>query len=120
MERSRARNRIIIAIFFIIMIVLVGCSGSAEQEEIGADHSPVELESTAVFDLGDHFSLDQELGEYQSWDLNLGDLDGDGDLDLFIASLGDEDPKVWFNDGSGGFTPSDQFFLVVPGESWET
>ena len=39
--------------------------------------------------------------------LALGDLDSDGDLDAVIASasLVDTTEKVWFNDGTGGFTP---------------
>ena len=49
----------------------------------------------------------------------LGDLDGDGDLDAFLAkTLETFDPndqsngrtsyRVWWNDGRGGFTPDDQ------------
>jgi hypothetical protein len=32
----------------------------------------------------------------------LSDLDGDGDLDLFVAGV--TSGQVWFNDGSGRFT----------------
>jgi len=40
-------------------------------------------------------------------DVALGDLDGDGDLDAFIAS--DDAPNtVWINDGNGVFTDSGQ------------
>jgi len=44
----------------------------------------------------------------------LGDLDGDGDLDLVAAngnSAEEDDPRpnrVWFNNGNSGFTDSDQ------------
>jgi hypothetical protein len=42
----------------------------------------------------------------ENYDVELGDVDGDGDLDLFLPKwrdpgLGNE---VWLNDGSGGFT----------------
>ena len=44
--------------------------------------------------------------------VDLADLDGDGDLDAFVAaesnSLEDGSEKVWFNDGNGGFTDSGQ------------
>ena len=39
--------------------------------------------------------------------MSLGDLDGDGDLDAFVANL-DEANRVWLNDGSGNFTDSGQ------------
>jgi hypothetical protein len=32
----------------------------------------------------------------------MGDLDGDGDLDLF-AGLLDDEVRVWLNDGRGNF-----------------
>ncbi len=41
-----------------------------------------------------------------SWRVELGDLDGDGDLDAFVAEDGPD--TVWINDGSGGFTDSGQ------------
>ena len=43
----------------------------------------------------------QSLGDSATFiDVALGDLDGDGDLDAFVAN------KVWVNDGSGNFTDS--------------
>ncbi len=52
----------------------------------------------------------QELSAAQSWDVALGDLDGDGDLDVFVANAiqGGEQNAVWINDGGGIFTLSDQ------------
>ncbi len=38
--------------------------------------------------------------------MSLGDVDGDGDLDAFVANLGAN--RVWLNQGSGTFTDSGQ------------
>ena len=38
--------------------------------------------------------------------MELGDLDGDGDLDAFVANMGVN--KVWLNDGAGTFSDSGQ------------
>ncbi|MBU0985530.1 MAG: ankyrin repeat domain-containing protein [candidate division Zixibacteria bacterium] len=40
--------------------------------------------------------------------VGLGDLDGDGDLDLVCANMGENDSRVWLNTGSGIFTATDQ------------
>ena len=39
--------------------------------------------------------------------MTLGDVDGDGDLDAFVANNGQSN-RVWFNDGSGAFTDGGQ------------
>lgn len=52
----------------------------------------------------------QRLGAAQSWDVALGDLDGDDDLDAFVANaaLGGAKNTVWLNDGQGSFARSEQ------------
>ncbi len=52
----------------------------------------------------------QRLGAANSWDVALGDLDGDGDLDAFVANSAQGKAKnaVWINDGQGSFTRSEQ------------
>ncbi|MFC1952598.1 FG-GAP-like repeat-containing protein [Chloroflexota bacterium] len=63
----------------------------------------------------------QLLGSSSSRAVSLGDIDGDGDLDAFIANLDsivdeitDHSNKVWLNDGSGNFTNSGQFLGDSP------
>jgi ankyrin repeat protein len=40
--------------------------------------------------------------------VGLGDLDGDHDLDLVCSNMGENDSRVWLNDGRGRFTVTDQ------------
>ena len=49
----------------------------------------------------------QSLGNHVSLDVSLGDVDGDGDLDAFVANF-DQGNRVWINDGGGTFTDSGQ------------
>ena len=48
----------------------------------------------------------QSLGDHRGESVSLGDVDGDGDLDAFVANNGGN--RVWRNDGSGNFTDSGQ------------
>ena len=50
----------------------------------------------------------QRLGPAHNWDVALGDLDSDGDLDAITANDSPEGNKIWFNDGQGLFTASEQ------------
>ena len=52
----------------------------------------------------------QRLGMGRSWDVELGDLDNDGDLDAVVANdvRGDVSNEVWLNDGAGFFTATSQ------------
>ena len=43
----------------------------------------------------------------ESYGVDLADVDGDGDVDAFVANYNDYN-KVWLNDGSGNFTDSGQ------------
>jgi hypothetical protein len=48
----------------------------------------------------------QSLGKEDSYAVALGDVDGDGDLDLFVANSGPN--KVWLNMGNGLYYDSEQ------------
>jgi len=61
-------------------------------------------------------------------DLEVGDVDGDGDLDMVLADWGEGHPslsgggvtRLWLNDGSGVFTDATDRMPQVPVEwSWE-
>lgn len=49
--------------------------------------------------------VERSSGLDSTWseDVALGDLDGDGDIDIFLGHR-DDASSVWFNDGSGRFT----------------
>ncbi len=50
----------------------------------------------------------QRLGDGDSRTVQLGDFDGDGDLDAFVVNHDEEANRVWVNDGAGVFTDSGQ------------
>ena len=50
----------------------------------------------------------QTLGNSNGIGIDLGDLDGDGDLDAFVANTSGQGNKIWLNDGSGIFSDSHQ------------
>ncbi len=41
-------------------------------------------------------------------DIGLGDLDSDGDLDAVFSNMGDNDSRIYLNDGHGYFTATEQ------------
>ena len=69
----------------------------------GSDHS-----NRVFFNdgYGNYTASGQKLGNLMSSDLDLGDIDKDGDIDAFVPNIGPN--KVWLNDGNGTFIDSGQ------------
>ena len=56
--------------------------------------------------LGTYADSNQDLGNSSSADVALGDLDGDGDLDAWVANRSSQANRVWINQGGDqGGTP---------------
>ena len=53
------------------------------------------------------FTEGQSFGAAYNANVELGDVDNDGDLDAFVTNHGEGD-KVWINDGNGSFTDPGQ------------
>ncbi|UCC16958.1 MAG: VCBS repeat-containing protein, partial [Dehalococcoidales bacterium] len=57
----------------------------------------------------------QDLGNDMSYAVSLGDLDGDNDIDAFVANFGNN--RIWLNDGTGNFSDNGQTFNSTA--TWE-
>jgi len=47
------------------------------------------------------------MGLHNSYSVALGDIDGDGDLDV-VSANSDQGNRIYLNDGQGNFTDSNQ------------
>ncbi|HSM56234.1 MAG TPA: VCBS repeat-containing protein [Candidatus Sulfomarinibacteraceae bacterium] len=56
----------------------------------------------------------QSFGQSGGYDVALGDLDGDGDVDAVVGYLTGQAARVWWNDGTGAFTGGQE--LAVNGD----
>ncbi|MEZ4732592.1 MAG: FG-GAP-like repeat-containing protein [Caldilineaceae bacterium] len=65
-------------------------------------------------EIGTFTNTNQLLGDFSSYSIVLGDLDGDGDLDAFEANNGNQADRVWLNDGKANFTDSGQALGNLP------
>ena len=99
---NKYSNLILCAIFVLLIGSCSKLSSQPEQDSLPTTQ-PVEEEGCGFMDSG------QRLGVGRSWDVSLGDLDGDGDLDAFVANgtHGEISSQAWLNDGSGNFITQD-------------
>ncbi|MBU7019186.1 MAG: VCBS repeat-containing protein [Theionarchaea archaeon] len=96
-----------IGILILAAVLLVGCIGQNEPTPEVTAEPPSETPTVPSFSFLDS---GQRLGAARSWDVSLGDLDGDSDLDAFVANgiRGGVGSAVWLNDGDGTFTIKEQ------------
>lgn len=56
----------------------------------------------------------QKLDALSSWSGVVGDVDGDGDLDVIVGNMGTQPNSVWLNDGQAHFTRHPQWLGHSP------
>lgn len=72
-------------------------------------------------DVSDHLPI--KTGECETREVDFGDIDGDGDLDIFLANVNfrqikNSQNRIWINDGKGVF--SDKTEELLPQEKMHT
>lgn len=86
--------------------------GDGDRDAMIANASPISTMSFNTVWTNDGSGLftnsGQELGSSNSWSVALGDLDGDGHLDAWVANRANQPNAVWMNDGTGTFEKSEQ------------
>ena len=109
-----------ILVLFVTMFPIAACSGNQMEVEPELYLTPtlVQVISSPTIvrtqepDAKPALFVDsgQRLGNGRSWDVSLGDVDGDGDLDAFVVNddSGEISSEVWLNDGKGVFTQKTQ------------
>lgn len=90
-----------------------GCAPQIKTVEVEVTTTPASATEPSVAPIS-LVDSGQRLGAARSWDVSLGDLDGDGDLDAFMAGSPNQ---VWLNDSAGTFTDSGQELSSRAGDS---
>ncbi|MFC2139615.1 FG-GAP repeat domain-containing protein, partial [Bacteroidota bacterium] len=78
----------------LIIIAIIGCNSTTESNE---DSQQISFTRSA-----------QSFTPSSTFQIELGDVDSDGDLDAAFANMGNYHSQIWLNDGSGNFTNSGQ------------
>jgi len=89
-------------------LVLVTATTAIENTSSEASNKHVWQFRTGVTSgTGGFTDSSQDLGDHSSYAVAIGDLDGDGNLDAFVANIV-QGNRVWINDGSDNYTDSGQ------------
>jgi len=90
---------------------LIRVTSTTGIENLGGEGSPAartwQFRTEVTAGSGVFRDSGQDLGEAITFTVELGDLDGDGDLDVFAGKFGSAN-AVWFNDGNGYLVDSGQ------------
>ncbi len=70
----------------LVIFLIGGCNKKQNTEPSDDGLSTVSFERSS-----------QSFPNYETHQIGLGDFDGDGDLDVFVAYYGDGSNSVWFN-----------------------
>ena len=88
-------QRWVLLLIFVVLVFIVSLFSTKEAER-----------SFAAAPQGGIFTLTGQTFGNEGLDVVMGDLDGDTDMDLFIARNAPD--TIWFNDGIGGYSQSGQ------------
>jgi hypothetical protein len=98
-------KRVSQALFYILALLILAGLGSLSAGNVDSSSSQSSEPASSTSD-GTFFETGQSLGLATSRAVALGDLDGDNDLDAFVANDGAN--RVWLNNGSAWFSGNGQ------------
>ena len=86
-------------LFYLLFILLILAQSSDTSSQSFQDPSSKTISFT---------KSTQNFPPAETFQVKLGDVDSDGDLDAVFPNMGFNNSKIWLNDGSGYFTDSGQ------------